>query len=473
MFKWKNRAAGELVFFLLLFLIMVMVFGKSLTYPFFQDDFFVLETTRGQAGALVRPVPEAVYYRPIGIQLYFGVMQQLGINAPFPFHLVSFIVYLLNTVLVYLLTLRLFSSRRSAILSAFFWGVSPIHYFALGWAVNFSFILAVTWTLMAGLFFLSKKHMLAALFVGLGLLTNEISLTSPVLLLLLSFRKEGFSDLRRPKNIATLLLVFALAAGYTVWRAAGGIKTEGDYRISLIAPVLSLRWYGLWMIGWSDIIRDHITRFVFFRPLFVDTFPWVVWPYVIEISLLGFLIIVNMKQKSEGLYRFWLWCFFWIVAALFPVLFFPVHLYSHYAEIAALGVVWWLSDSVLNKKRLLPVVVVLWFAISIITMRLNYLASWMGDHARFSEMVQKRLLEQKRLIGKDFKVYIVSSNDKAKIVLAEGYGVWYVLGVDHRNVVFVRSADHIPEVSDPEYVSLSEASKEKFLIDHRMAIVRL
>ena len=145
-------------FWIILFSIITLIFFPAIIYPFFQDDFFALVTTKitslGDIWRLFLPVAEAVYWRPLGIQLYFGLMQFFGLGQPIWFHLVSLLVHLLNTYLVYRLIRSLRATggsvaiSRIAKLTAFLWGTSPIHFFALGWAVNFSFILVVTWPIL-------------------------------------------------------------------------------------------------------------------------------------------------------------------------------------------------------------------------------------------------------------------------------------------------------------------------------------
>jgi len=96
-------------FWIILLSIITLIFSPAIIYPFFQDDFFALVTTKitslSDIWRLFLPVSEAVYWRPLGIQLYFGVMQFLGLGRPIWFHLASLMFHLLNTYLVYKLIL--------------------------------------------------------------------------------------------------------------------------------------------------------------------------------------------------------------------------------------------------------------------------------------------------------------------------------------------------------------------------------
>ena len=189
-------------------------------------------------------------------------------------------------------------------------------------------------------------------------------------------------------------------------------------------------------------------------------------------ALMIMLIWEIKRRHCLKIYKFYLWCGMWLIMGLSPVLFFSKHLYSHYAAIASIGVYWWIGKSLVNRRKLSVVIISVWLVTVGVTMRLNYLASWMGDHARHSTMYQEKLPQGKNEIGQDFRIYIVSSGDKSKIVLAEGYGVEYLLGVDHGRIVFVRSLDFIPELRQPEFLDALAAGKtrQEWLRERKIAI---
>ena len=424
-------------FWIILFSIITLIFFPAIIYPFFQDDFFALVTTKitslGDIWRLFLPVAEAVYWRPLGIQLYFGLMQFFGLGQPIWFHLVSLLVHLLNTYLVYRLIRSLRATggsvaiSRIAKLTAFLWGTSPIHYFALGWAVNFSFILVVTWSILAILASREGKIFQAIVFLILGLATNEMAVVIPGLVILATGRK-------RIRLAGSML---AGVAFYVIWRLTVGIKVQGDYGLSLAAPISAFRWYGLWILGWSDIVRDFIRWGIVFRSEFTKIFPGVVSIYLIEIGVLIWLAKGEWKNKMPVKY------FLWIIIGLTPVLLFQSHLYSHYAAIAAIGFYWWLAEIVVKRERRL-LLMLTWVMVAAATLGLSYKVSWMADHAAESQRFQRLVLDQTQK-GEVSRIYIVSNVPRAQTVLLGGYGIEYLTGVNRDKVIFVSLLSEAPE----------------------------
>jgi len=433
-------------FWIILLSIITLIFSPAIIYPFFQDDFFALVTTKitslSDIWRLFLPVSEAVYYRPLGIQLYFGLMQFVGLGKPIWFHLMSLLVHLLNTYLIYRLTVKIFSRERLAKLTAFLWGTSPIHYFALGWAVNFSFVLVITWSILAILAAGEGKGLRAILFLFLGLMTNEIAVVIPLLVILLNGGKR------------LIIPMLTAVAGYGIWRMLTGVKIEGDYVIGLTTVVSTLRWYGLWILGWSDIVRDFIRWGAVFRPEFIKIFPAVVWVYAVELAaviiLLGRLFQKSLRAEGRQTSRsVAILGFSWMLVGLLPVMFFSRHIYSHYGAVAAIGV-YWLAAEAVNRRQWMAAAVI-WLMVAITTLGLNYQVSWMADHAAESRRFQGLVLDQ---IPKDevSRIYIVSDVPKAQTVLLGGYGVEYLTGVNKNKVIFVSSLSEVLELKDDEEV---------------------
>jgi hypothetical protein len=419
--------------------IITLIFSPAIRYSFFQDDFFALVTAKinslSDIWRLFRLIPEAVYWRPVGIQLYFGVMQFLGLGRPIWFHLVSLSVHLINTYLVYKLSAKVFAQERAARLTAFLWGISPIHYFALGWAVNFSFILVGTWSILAILAAGEGKRFRSILFLILGLMTNELAVVIPGLVILVSGRKK----------LGDAAAMGAVVAGYITWRMLSGVKIEGDYVIGWAAAASTLRWYGLWILGWSDIVRDYLTGFNFSAE-FTKTFGAIVWIYVTELAAVMILLIRNRKRI------FWLGLL-WMLISLLPVLFFSRHLYSHYGAVAAIGI-YWLAAEAVSRKRQWIMAAVIWLLVAIATLGLNYQVSWMADHARNSTVYQAKIRQQAENLDSSKIIYIVSGNSSVKTVLLKGWGVEYLLGVSRDKVIFVTSSDEVEDKHKNKIIAL-------------------
>ena len=146
---------------LFLFVLSGILFSGIIRYPFFQDDFFVLQTSRvhtpNDIFRLIGIQDGTVYWRPIGIQLYFALLQAINIGSPLGFHLAAFFFHLINIYLVFKLTKLVIPKTSVNRLTAFFYAISPLHYFALGWAINFSYVIVVTLALLVFIFAISTN----------------------------------------------------------------------------------------------------------------------------------------------------------------------------------------------------------------------------------------------------------------------------------------------------------------------------
>ena len=436
---------------LFLFVLSGILFSGIIRYPFFQDDFFALQTSRvytpNDVFRLIGIQDGTVYWRPIGIQLYFALLQAINIGSPLGFHLAAFFFHLINIYLVFKLTKLVIPKTSVNRLTAFFYAISPLHYFALGWAINFSYVIVVTLALLVFIFAISNRLILSGIAMVLALAANELAISVPILLVLLLIKLNGRKFLSQKRLLKFIAAAFAVTVGYLIWRLSQGMRTENDYTISLVAPILSMRWYGLWMIGLSDIIRDQMASIFTFQTLFTMSFPWVVFVYTFHIGVMllvisGMLVeaVRSKRWLTERLFQIG-----WIVVGLSPVLLFPVHLYSHYAALASIGLYWAISQFLVELKtsynlRVRQSMAGLWLLVAVVTLRLNYLASWMSDHARHSQLFQGELLRQYKQVDSSATIYIVTNSTKAPLVLAKGYALNYLYGVSPEKVHYTKSA---------------------------------
>lgn len=381
--------------------------------------------------------------------MYFGVIQLLNIDKPIFAYTISLFFHLLNIWLIYELTGLLYKSKLIPKFTVFFYSVSPIHFFALGWVSAFQYVILITWSLLFFISFVRSKMWQGITFLILALGTNELSITLPVLGLLLATRKHSSSWFHNKKNAVFSVIVVLMSVIYVGWRLWRGLRCEGDYQMffSIKTMVGSLRWYFLWILGWSDIVRDYVTKIIIFRNEFFNSFPEVVIVYFIELMAFSVLALNYFKNrlKLKTIWKDFILWIPWTIISLSPVLFFSQHLYSGYATLASLGVYWFIAKT-LSESRVFfqKIILIVWLAVVVVTMRLNYLASWMSYRARDSVVYQQSLLRQREKIPADFSIYIVTSSENVKVVMAEGYGVAKTYGIDPQKVMYLKSLDQIP-----------------------------
>ncbi|MCA9972058.1 MAG: hypothetical protein KC425_17660, partial [Anaerolineales bacterium] len=89
------------------------LYGRSLTFPFFSDDFFQLPFLAAHSLPRLWQTAEGLFFfRPLAFTLWKG-LAAAGYD-PALFHLANLLLHWLNGVLVALLTARLWANGRSA-----------------------------------------------------------------------------------------------------------------------------------------------------------------------------------------------------------------------------------------------------------------------------------------------------------------------------------------------------------------------
>lgn len=188
---WLKNNYAQLI---LILLISLLVFSKSLSNGFVWDDeeqivnnILVHSVANWKAfftgGAFYAGNSQELvgtYYRPL-MTLSFSVIYTLFGNNPFYFHLFSLTIHFLNTVLVLVLFNKYFDKTKALLLSLIFL-THPLYSEVVFYAANFQDLLFFFFGMMA---LLSKNLVITFLFLLLGLLSKETAivfvLLSPLL----------------------------------------------------------------------------------------------------------------------------------------------------------------------------------------------------------------------------------------------------------------------------------------------------
>ena len=216
---------------LLLAAAVVVVYASSLASPFLFDDLHTVVHnayiksfshvgqffTASISSANVAPG----MFRPLLMLSYACNYAAGGLN-PAGYHLVNIWLHLLNALLVYLFMTRpLRQERRIALLAALLFAVHPLNSQAVIHIASRSALLATTWLLLGCLAYHHRQRprrsmWLTAAAFGAGLLTKEIAVTLPALLVWTDWMRDGRPDWRGwARRLWPCLL---LLAAYLGWR---------------------------------------------------------------------------------------------------------------------------------------------------------------------------------------------------------------------------------------------------------------
>jgi len=229
-----NGATAHAIYALVPALAALIAYWRALGNDFVWDDPLVLQQLRAIRGAgdlfvLPAGIPR-FYYRPVVFATYL-IDRGLGGEQPFWFHASVVAWHVLNTVLVYLLALRLFGGRLTAdgrpdivdvrlfaCIAALFFAVDPIHVESVAWMAGRSDVIACSFVLTSLLLFLGESTATAwgggATFL-LALLTKE-----PVVLAAAVFPLADWSLGRKFRAARYPPLLVAVAV-YLALRVAG------------------------------------------------------------------------------------------------------------------------------------------------------------------------------------------------------------------------------------------------------------
>lgn len=138
------------------------------------------------------------YYRPLFTLSYLLTYYVFGLN-PWGFHLVNILLHALNTLLVFWLLWRIIPHWPAALAGGALFAVHPIHTESVAWVAGLTDVLCAFFFLLAFLtfdYYLSERKRIylgcSVGTFGLALLSKELAITLPVLLLayLWALRRE-------------------------------------------------------------------------------------------------------------------------------------------------------------------------------------------------------------------------------------------------------------------------------------------
>ena len=354
--------------FIALFLIIILVgllYRSSFSAYFFQDDWFSLRISKVETLTdfikFFIPRSDVIYYRPLGMQIpYFILNNFFGLDS-FIFHMTAYFTHSINIILVYLLVKKLLNKDDLSLLAAYLYGISSLHFIPFYWFATFSFVLGPTFFLLSFLGFIifleNKKkyyYILSFLFYVLGLVTNEIVFILPLILFfyLLLIRQEK-------KFILRLIPFITLACLILFFRFKFYPPTITEsYQWQINKEILTnLKGYLIWSLNWPEEMKAQLVNFYTFNSRFVREFYsffiiFIITGFVNFIFLFLLPIFTAVKKKDFAPLLFG---FCWFLTALLPVLFFTKHSFSYYLAIPILGLLFsslkYFQEFFQNKSR--------------------------------------------------------------------------------------------------------------------------
>lgn len=198
----------EVLWLLLPAFITAIVFIPMLSNGFtnWDDQRYVTENAMltGPDWKAILSSPVVSNYHPLTM-LSLALNYQLSALDPFSYHMVNWILHILNTVLVAFLAFKLSSGNRwVGIITALFFGIHPMHVESVAWISERKDVLYTFFFLLALLYYHKyigernrKNYLIVLLCFSASLLSKPSAVTLPIILLLMdwyqgrSLREKG------------------------------------------------------------------------------------------------------------------------------------------------------------------------------------------------------------------------------------------------------------------------------------------
>lgn len=167
------------------------------------------------------------FYRPLAKLLYFGMYNVFWLETG-GYHILSLVIHIVNSFLVYLIGKKLLGSKRISYLCAMLFSVLSIHGESLFWIAASFELLAPLFGLLTFYLYIHNKKLVSMVFILPALLSHESMIVLPFILIaydVLMFKKI---------NLKALVISLLITALYIYLRIFSGAHWfNGDYSYNL------------------------------------------------------------------------------------------------------------------------------------------------------------------------------------------------------------------------------------------------
>lgn len=448
-----------ILLYCLLLLLSFVIYRPAFSSYFFQDDWFTFKISNihslKEILSFFIPRVDVIYYRPIGMQVYFFIMRSLfGVNSFF-FRISTLIIYAFNGLLVYLIFQRLKFLKILSLFGATLYSASVVTYIPFFWSSTFSFVLGPTFFLLSFLFFIRNTKnrpnnlIISLIFYIFGLLTLELIVVLPAILIIWELLYN------KGKTIKYIILYPVFLLPYTYLR----LKVFPVPLVATYQPKISifstLRSYFLWSLNWPEEIGKQMVGSFKINSLFLSDFRsftniWISSTFFFVLLLFVPFVIKIIKKlfiKKIIIIKNDLLTIFWYAVSLIPLLVFSNHTFPYYLPIPLVGFVGFLLSQIsflfatFNLKKsiriiILCLILIIWVYSSIKTMTFNQLIHWAPQRAKISQELVKQAQET---VSQSSKTFIVSDSKENKLSLNDQDALQVIFESPEFRTIYVKN----------------------------------
>jgi hypothetical protein len=416
-------------------LLSLILYKDTFSSYFFQDDWFSFHISQVQNLSqflnFFIPRSDVVYYRPLGMQLPFFIMRSLFGLSPLPFRIVTFLLHLFNSLLLYCF-LNYFSKNKfitgSCVIAYL---ISATHITIFYWAATFAFILAPGIYLASILFYVKNKPHTALYLFILGLFVNELIITLPIMICVWSILFKKQIPIKYLLKYGIVVLIYIL-----IRKILFPIQFPEDYKFALSVKELltNYRNYFLWMFNWPETISDQFVKFFRFNPVFISKFTSHITIYIIStlawVCSLIFGIFIYKKRHIQDLFftKNIIFGCLWFLVTLVPVVIFSKHAFTYYSVLPLMGLliittnVWEKWFIKIRFKFVFYIIILLilsmWFWSAYDTVQLDKYIHWAPRREKIAYEITQILLKKYPSLPNN-AVVLINNDDENKWALGD------------------------------------------------------
>ncbi|NIM18862.1 MAG: hypothetical protein GTO42_02405 [Candidatus Latescibacteria bacterium] len=348
----KNIERQLLPGFLLVVLAVVIIicFHPLTDYFFAQDDFtLIFNSTYDSASHFLSFLDSSPgQFRPLTKSLYFTIMSNLfGLN-PFPYHVVSILFHILNTLLFYKLLRRMGIASLPALTTTALFGLSVAFLNVIAWISCIQQLLGLFFMLLAlllGIEALEKRNMRSMLLSSLAYLLALMSL-------------------EQTYGVPLILILY----GYSCSLTSTGInKPWRSITRTAIPHLVLLGLYMIFMLIWKHIPEGGPYEFHFGTNILANLFTYfdrvfhfsTVFPFVSSKADSGltvfhlFIFALIIYNIARGRARQVLFALSFFLLTIFPLLFLKDHAFHNHLYVPAFGMLYLLALAIQDLTDML------------------------------------------------------------------------------------------------------------------------
>lgn len=292
-----------------LFIALSLLFKNAFNVGFFSDDFAFFAVSRISSPLEIFNffLPgKPFFYRPIPSELFYTIIRAFNYNSTVG-HMISFITFFIGLYFLYQVLIITTKNKILSTIILLLYSLHFTHVFQLYALATYQEIALFTFLTASFYFFLKERYITSALLFVAALMSKEIALFYPVVILAYFFLYQR-SDLKRIKTPLVLFFILSISFALIYHLSINQVSQLEFYKIHLSPRLIfnNTLWYGLWSIGFPSTMPGYFPSLLGkpveeFYKLFDDsnfkTYFYTLLTYCI-VLLLTAVVMIWQKRKQ-------------------------------------------------------------------------------------------------------------------------------------------------------------------------------